>query len=60
MTHNTRPFRIGDRVLIMNSLHGDIHTGMPGRPGYWIIRLDDGEERIVSERFLTHTLRVVS
>lgn len=60
MTHQHRPFRIGDRVRIMDTLTADTVAGCPGKPGYWIVRLDDGDERVVSERFMTHTLRVVS
>ena len=60
MTHNPRPFRIGDRILIMDSITANTIAALPGKPGYWLVELDDGEERVVSERFMTHTLRVVS
>lgn len=44
----------------MDTLTADTIAAVPGKPGYWIVQLDDGEERVVSERFMTHTLRVVS
>ena len=60
MTHRHRPFRIGDRVLIGDTIAATLTAGIPGRPGYWYIVLDDGDERVASETTMTHTLRVVS
>ena len=59
MTYN-RPFRIGDRVLIADTFPATLTAGIPNLPGYWMIELDDGDERTVSETTMTHTLRVVS
>ena len=55
-----RAFRIGDRVLIGDTIAATLTAGIPGKPGYWIVTLDDGDERVVSETWMARTLKVVS
>ena len=59
MTHH-RTFRIGDRVLIGDTITATLTANIPSRPGYWMVTLDDGDERVVSETWMARTLRVVS
>lgn len=63
MTHETLPpstYRIGDRVLIGDAIAATLTAGIPGRPGYWMVTIDDGDERVAAETWMTRTLRVVS